>query len=105
MKRYRVQLNGQNFQMRNGEVLGFYTTRWVKAHTPEMAEKAAVKLVREDPSLKAAVNNKKDNPPMIYLENLAEVGWFEFLRRNPGAGYTFYPDQEDESSENDSADS
>jgi hypothetical protein len=95
MKRYRVILNGQNFSMDNGngaEKIGFYTTRWVKAESPEKAELAAVELVKNDSSLKHSVQNEKSDPPTIFLEELSEVGWFEFFRRNPGGGYTFYPE-------------
>ena len=77
--------------MGNNEVLGFYTTRWVKADNPESAEQMAVDLIRNDPTLKEAVQNQTDDQPMIFLEELVEVGWLEFFRRNPGSGFTFYP--------------
>jgi len=96
MKRYRVILNGQNFMMGDGEAFGFFTTRWVKAENAESAEQAAVELIKNDPELKGAVVNEKDNPPMIYLEALSEIGWLEYFRKNPGGGYTFYPASDDE---------
>ena len=94
MKRYRASLNGKNFRLGSEEVVGFFTTRWVKAKTPELAEEAAVALVRNDKALIDAINNQKNDPPLIYLEELVEVGWWEFFRRQPGSGYTFYPIEE-----------
>jgi len=82
--------------MDNGEALGFFTTRWVKAENAETAERAAVELVKNDPSLKGSVINENNNPPMIYLEKLSEIGWWEFFRKSPGGGYTFYPASDDE---------
>jgi len=98
MRRYRIVLRGQNFSIDHGsgvEKFGFYTTRWVKADDPKKAEIFAVELVKNDPALNESIQNEKHDPPVIFLENLNEVGWFEFFRRNPGDGYTFYPDKEE----------
>jgi len=83
--------------MNDGAALGFFTTRWVKAVNAEFAECAAVELIKNDPNLKGAVINAKETPPMIYLENMAEIGWWEYFRKSPGGGYTFYPASDDES--------
>ena len=91
MKKYAVMLRGENFNFGEGEIVDFYTTRCVKAINLEQAEHVAVKLVKEDSYLLNKVLNKKENPPMIYLENLFVVNWFVFFRCNPGAGYTFFP--------------
>ena len=95
MKNYQVRLQGENFLIttENGEEwMGFITTRWVKANGPEEAENKAVQLVREDKSLHSITHNKESQKdgPMIYLEELFVVGWWTYFRRSPGAGYTFY---------------
>ncbi|MCG8619963.1 MAG: hypothetical protein MI802_27400 [Desulfobacterales bacterium] len=95
MKRFRVVLNGQNFDMGNGNVLGFITTRWVKAINSKLAEQVAVQLIQEDESIQSNIHNAVDDPPMIYVENMIEVGWFEFFTKSPGSGYTFYKDEKD----------
>jgi hypothetical protein len=92
MKKYRVRLNGQNFNMGAGNILGFYTTRWVKAEDPESAKKVAISLIINDDSFIYTIQNDKNDPPKIFLDDLTEVGWFEFLIKKPGRGYTFYPD-------------
>ena len=98
MKKYMLMLKGRNFRIEiDGklEKLGFYTTRWVEAQNPEDAELEALDLVRQDVSLKASVRNDRDDPPMIYLEELCEVERFEGINV-PGAGYSFYPDKEED---------
>lgn len=90
--KYRVRLNGANFLMNQDDKvcrLGFYTTRFVEAGTPEEAEKRAVQLVRDDGKLKAAVLNDKADPPMIYLEEIDELVSFDGIEP-PGGGYTFF---------------
>ena len=95
MKRYRLILEGRNFIIDTGEgakKVGFYATRFVKAHDLETAEKIAVELVNSDPSLKGNVLNEKTDPPIICLDEHCEIGWFEYIRRQPGVGFTFYPE-------------
>jgi len=93
MKKYRLILEGRNFIMDMGEgakKMGFFTTRFVKAHDLETAEKMAVERIKSDPSLKGVISDDKSDPPMIYLDQYSEIGWFEFMRRQPGVGFTFY---------------
>lgn len=63
-----------------------------QASDPNEAEKLAVDLVRKSSELKESTLNQKEDPPMIYLEAIAKVGLWEFLKRNPGGGFTFYPE-------------
>jgi hypothetical protein len=94
MAYYQVMLEGKNFPLEMGgreEIFGFVTTRWVKAANAEDAELKAIDLVKNDSSLTGAVRDREGFTPMIYLVELATVGWFTFRRRQPGGGYTFYP--------------
>ena len=55
--KFKVMLRGENFNVAlDGPVakLGFYTTRFVEADTPDAAEQAAVDLVRQDRVCKAS---------------------------------------------------
>jgi hypothetical protein len=97
--RYKVMLRGENFKVAvDGSVsrLGFFTTRFVEAETPDGAEHFAVGLVRQDPFLQRAVRNAPSDPPMIYLDSLSEIASFDG-HRVPGTGYSWFPDdgQED----------
>lgn len=71
------------------KLVGFYTTRFVEAETPEKAEDLAVQLIRGDAKLHEAVVNDKSDPPMIYAEEVVLLETFEG-NMTPGAGYTFF---------------
>src|SRR5688572_14762202 len=99
MNKYKVFINGRNFWMEaNGQskLMGFYTTRFVEADTPENAENLAVDLVRTDAELRKAITNEKSNPPMIYAKDIELLQTSEGVRL-PGAGYTFYEEESEES--------
>jgi hypothetical protein len=53
--------------------MGFYVSRVVDAQNPNEAELAAVDLVREDSRLKGNVLNERDDPPMLYAEEIEEI--------------------------------
>lgn len=95
MAEWRVLLNGQNFLLESdGEPkrLGFYTTRFVEAQASEVAELAAVQMVREDSIFQRVLNDPSD-PPMIYAEEITEA-----VRRDPeypNTGYSFYDEEKD----------
>ena len=88
-------LHGKNFLLRvEGEAKhhGFYTTRWVRAENEEAAELAAVALIKADATLlETTLNVSGSEPePMIYLEGISQVDWITYFRKKPGAGYSFY---------------
>ena len=75
------------------KIMGFYTTRFVEAETPEKAEDLAVQQVRGDDKLRKTVINDKSDPPMIYAEEIVMLETFEGIKL-PGTGYTFFYDDE-----------
>ena len=96
MSYFQVMLEGENFFIEfdgKEELLGFITTRWVKASNEEQAELKAVELIKNDAHLHNLLRNpeREPAPPMIYLCEMCKVNWFTYLRRKPGAGYSFFP--------------
>ena len=96
MHYFQVMLEGENFFIEfdgKEELLGFVTTRWVKADDQKQAELKAVELVKNDHHLHNLLRSPDgESPlPMIYLSEICKVNWFTYIRRKPGAGYTFYP--------------
>lgn len=96
MSYFQVLLEGENFFIElNGkeELLGFFTTRWVKADDQKQAELKAVELVKNDQHLHNLVKLPEGESlsPMIYLSEICKVNWFTYIKRKPGAGYSFYP--------------
>ena len=89
--KYGVRLEGKNFVLKTEdgiENLGFVTTRFVKASTPEEAETRAVELIKTDDSLISALVEEREFEPMIYLVEYWKESWWKKLG---GGGYTFYP--------------
>jgi hypothetical protein len=69
--------------------MGFYTTRFLEADTPELAENRAAQLIRGDAKLREAVINDRSDPPMIHAEEIVLLQTFEGIEP-PGSGYTFF---------------
>jgi hypothetical protein len=95
MPRYRVMLKGapvflEGVDSQKVERLGFYTTRWVQAASPDEAGFVACQLVLAE--LECTTKNPPEQPIGVTVERLAEVSWFEAARKGSGRGFTFYPD-------------
>jgi len=76
MNKYHLLMNGQNFIVdMDGKAAkhGFFQNFFLEADSPEQAENLAVRKIREDEELKAVVQNPKDDPPTILLEEMSEV--------------------------------
>jgi len=95
MSYFQVLLEGENFFIEfdgKEELLGFVTTRWVKASDKQQAELMAVDLIKNDTHLQNLLRTPDNElpSPMIYLSEMCKVNWFTYVRRKPGAGYSFY---------------
>lgn len=96
MSKYRVLLNGRNFLLSldgRPRKLGFYATRFVEARDAEGAENAAVELIRADDALKGTVLNSRDDPPMLYADEVEEVG-ASGAAHHVSAGFSWYAEDE-----------
>lgn len=88
MATYKVFLRGENFWLRpDGEKahLGFHTTRFVDAGTPDAAELASVDGVRTE--LNDRVLHERTDLPMIYAD---EIDPSQVPTPRP-SGFTFFP--------------
>ncbi len=73
-------MNGQNFLVdMDGKVAkhGFFQNIFLESETPEQAEELAVQKIRENVDLKAITQNAKDDPPVIFLEEMSELESFD----------------------------
>jgi hypothetical protein len=77
MKRYRVLIRGENFQLAKAEGqvrnLGFYTTRIVEAADPREAEVIALELIWQNKRLDSQIANDPSNPPQVFAEETEEI--------------------------------
>lgn len=92
MRKYRVLINGENFLLNfDGRVqkMGFYTNRFVEADNPEDAEQVAIEMMRREDKLKQIVLNDQNDPPKLFVEEIAEVEQLETQQ-----GLSFYSEDE-----------
>ncbi len=68
--------------------LGFYTTRFVEAATPEEAELSALEMLRVDPALRVPAEHQTSEAAVL-IEEVTEVPLS--TNRKPNSGFTFYP--------------
>ena len=91
MPLYRCFIRGENFpMMRDGEfqLMGFYTTRWVEAPTPEAAETAGVDMLRAEYRFSDEEKQRAPNA-RVYFEEVVEVP-SDTPRIPPNGGATWF---------------
>lgn len=97
MKKFMVQLHGENFLFDlDGEPkrFGFHATRFVKAENPKGAGKIAIVLIHQSPEFAKALSDESAGHPEIHVEEVKEVGFLKFLRKESTKGFTFYSEEE-----------
>ena len=95
MKRYKIKLHGENFLINfDGELkkYGFYATKFVKAESPQEAEKIAIILIHQNPNLRDTILNKNTDRPTINMEEIKEVNFLKFFAKKSTTDFTFYPE-------------
>ena len=98
MKKYKVKLHGENFLLNlDGDLkkYGFYATKFVKAESPQEAEKIAIILIHQNPNLRDTVLNKNTDRPTINMEEIKEVNFLKFFAKKSTTDFTFYPEDEE----------
>ena len=91
MPLFKCQVNGRNFLIRmDGEKKkhGFYKTVYVESVDSEQAELDAVDHIRNS-EVKDLILNEREDPPMIYVTEIAEVELKGDGDPNPG-GQSWY---------------
>jgi hypothetical protein len=84
MKRFRIELTGENFLLNlDGEPrkFRFRLKRYLRASDEKMAEKTATIQARQIPALKLGVCNNSEDPPRVHLELIREVNPLIFALR------------------------
>lgn len=90
MPLFRCFICGENFPgklLGQDEPVGFYTTRFVEADSPEEAELLAVALLRDDPSLDVLAEHRTHDA-RLYFEDINEVP--SDTEQKPNSGFTFF---------------
>lgn len=98
MKRYKIQLKGENFLLNfTGEPrkFSFHATKFLKAKSPEDAEKMAIIMIRQTPDLRNTVLTEQTDRPRIVLDSIREVNPLLFLFKKSSTQLTFHAEDED----------
>ncbi len=93
-KKFKILVEGQNYIVDLDNVLqkcGFFTTRFIEATNSSEAENIALRLIRNE--LKEIVLNDRNDPPMIFFDEIVEVPSFED-NAVPGFGFTWFKEEE-----------
>ncbi len=97
MGKYRVSILGENILAAVDGVtqrLGFFTSVFVEADSPEQAGTLAVSLLRADPKLVGLAQNPADDPFRLVIEETHEIGSFAGVKL-PRTGLALFPEQDD----------
>lgn len=90
MALFRCLIRGENFPGRligQDEPVGFYTTRFVEAESPQEAEARAIDLLRADADL-ALPEKYRTKDAKVYLDEIDEVA--PETEQRPNKGFTFF---------------
>lgn len=90
MPLFRCLIRGDNFpgKLIGGKnPIGFYTTRYIEADSPEQAELLAVEVLRNDPDLEVPSEYQAQDA-RVFLEEIDEVS--SEAERVPNKGFTFF---------------
>lgn len=93
MNLYRCLIEGENFAIQidgRYELLGFVTTRFIRAGSPRDAEMAGLALLRADPVLDAPREHRREDTK-VYFTSIEQVDSAPTGLEEPGAGYSFFP--------------
>jgi hypothetical protein len=90
MPLFRCFIRGDNFPGKligKRDPVGFYTTRFVEAASPEEAESLVVEWLRDDPDLAVAPKYRAEDA-QVFFEKIDEVP--DDTEQKPNNGFTFF---------------
>lgn len=97
MATFRVMMEGRplfllDVEKQQVDRLGFFTTRWIRAETPEVAGRIARSLVQDELAV-TGNRNPPDQPLNVTISEVVRVSWVDGVRhRDGGRGFTFFRD-------------
>jgi hypothetical protein len=95
MPKYKVEINGVNFLIEmDGRTAkyGFFTNRFLEAPDAAAAENASVQMIRETQRLRDIVRNTPDDPPIMDVIGITEIGSFAGFE-NLEQGFVWYEEK------------
>jgi hypothetical protein len=71
--------------------MGFFTTRFANAATPDLARTTVIAAIRADPKLDGLILNVDEDPPLFFVDEIEEASERELPRVEPG--FVFFEDE------------
>ena len=96
MKRYRIQLRGENFLLdMDGEhgKFGFCVSRVIKAETREEAERIALIRIHQELNRYAPIVKNTPDAPRIILEQVKELKFYNLSRGEQSGRFEFVSEE------------
>ena len=94
MAYFSVVVNGEGISVPSSttgeEIIGFYTTRWIKAASADEAKSVAIDLVMSDWTEGEYAESNRGESPRLSVDSISQVSLIKYLWRQPGSGHTFY---------------
>jgi hypothetical protein len=76
-------------------IVGFFTTRIVRALNKDDAVTAAIQLTEKELSDYGFGRINRGNEPQYEIESISELSLWSYLRAKPRRGFTFYSEPSD----------
>ena len=97
MSYFRVMMRGEGIRVPNGDasvpIVGFYTTRLVRAASREAAGHKAEAMLLAEWKSPPYVDSNKGSMPRITVEEVNETSFFDSLRFK-NSGHVFYTEED-----------
>lgn len=92
-KKFKLLIEGQNYIVHldnTPQRCGFFTTRFIDADNSSDAENIVLQLIKDE--LKGVVLNDRNDPPVIYFDEIIEIASFG-NNDVPGFGFTWFKEE------------
>lgn len=96
MKRYRIQICGENFLLDlDGEhgKFGFSATRDIKAKNREDAERIALIKIHQELNQSAHIIKNTPDSPRVFTESIKELKFFQLFKKNNYKRFDFISEE------------
>jgi len=96
MKRYRIQICGENFLLDlDGDLgkFGFSATRVIKANNRSDAERIALIKIHCELNQSAHVIKNSPDAPRVYAESIEELKFFHFTSKKRYNRFDFFSEE------------
>ena len=99
MKRFRIQLRGENFLLDlDGEhgKFGLRATRVIRANTSQEAERIGLIQIHQELNQSSHIIKSTPDAPRMIAETIDELKFYQFVSKKTLNGFEFFSEEQDE---------